>query len=357
MYRLDTQPTYDPEELLFRWKVLAAAEPGLQVRDAAVLLEVSEAELVATRCGQSVSRLEGPWDRLIRALPDLGQVMALTRNQHVVHEKVGQYTRMRSHSGTGLILGADIDLRVFLQHWHLGFAVGDHHAQGKRFSLQFFDRDGTAVHKVYLRDPDRLSRFYGLVERHRHDDQTPAQAVHPHRPTKPDKADAQINQPALREAWMNMADVHEFKDILAEHRVDRLQALRLAGPDLARPLSNDATQRALSQCAKTNLPVMVFVASRGVVQIHTGPVQLAVRTKGWFNILDPRFNLHLKENAVASAWAVTKPTRNGPITSIEAYDSEHQQIACLFGQRDPGGPERTAWRQLVDSIPLPRQTP
>ncbi len=36
----------------------------------------------------------------------------------------------------------DIDLRLFMSHWELGFAVTDATDEGPRRSLQFFDRDG-----------------------------------------------------------------------------------------------------------------------------------------------------------------------------------------------------------------------
>ncbi len=50
----------------------------------------------------------------------------------------------------GQVVGPDIDLRLFMDHWEFGFAVTDETEEGPRRSLQFFDRDGTAVHKIYL---------------------------------------------------------------------------------------------------------------------------------------------------------------------------------------------------------------
>ena len=46
---------------------------------------------------------------------------------------------------------------------------------------------------------------------------------------------------------------------------------------------------------------MVFVGNHGCVQIHAGPVHRIEVVRPWLNVLDPRFNLHLREDLVASA--------------------------------------------------------
>lgn len=117
--------------------------PGIRARDLATALGVSEAELVASRGGDGVTRLDGDWGDMLRALNALGEVMALTRNEHCVHEKHGLYDEVSIGPGHGLVLNHDIDLRLFLSHWHFGFAVSEEVKSGLRHSLQFFDIGGT----------------------------------------------------------------------------------------------------------------------------------------------------------------------------------------------------------------------
>ena len=66
---------------------------------------------------------------------------------------------------------------------------------------------------------------------------------------------------------------------------------------------------------------MVFVGNRPAIQIHTGLVSRLRPTPGWFNVLDPDFNLHLREAGIASAWRIVKPTEDGAVTSIELLDA------------------------------------
>ena len=73
------------------------------------------------------------------------------------------------------------------------------------------------------------------------------------------------------------------------------------------------------------------------------------------DILDPGFNLHLKEDEIGSAWIVRKPTERGQITSYEIFDLDGKLVLTLFGRREKGQPENPAWRGLAESI-APRET-
>ena len=67
-------------------------------------------------------------------------------------------------------------------------------------------------------------------------------------------------------------------------------------------------------------------------------------------MLDPAFNLHLREAGVARVFSVRKPTEDGIVTSIEAFDSRERNILLMFGARKPGKPELEEWRGLVARI-------
>ena len=57
--------------------------------------------------------------------------------------------------------------------------------------------------------------------------------------------------------------------------------------------------------------------------------------------------MHLREDHVASAWVVKKPTEDGVVTSLELFDADGKQITLIFGKRKPGIPEREEWRAVV----------
>ena len=68
----------------------------------------------------------------------------------------------------------------------------------------------------------------------------------------------------------------------------------------------------------------------------------------WLNIMDPEFNLHLRQDAIDEAWVVKKPSEAGIVTSIELIDKEGTMFNQFFGKRKPGIPELPEWTTLVE---------
>ena len=61
--------------------------------DIAAQLGVSEAALVAAEVGLTAIRIDGSANRFLERAPELGTVMALTRNESSVHEKIGPFVK------------------------------------------------------------------------------------------------------------------------------------------------------------------------------------------------------------------------------------------------------------------------
>lgn len=341
-----------PSQIQAAWRDLHKSQPGLRAREIAEQLGVSEGELVASRSGNGITRLEGPWNPVIHALPTLGRVMVLTRNDSCVHEKKGAFSHIELGAVMGVVLDEAIDLRIFLNHWKHGFVVREESHGRTLQSLQFFDGDGQAVHKVYLTEDSDQEAWRLLVKRFSAPVQSPLMELHTVAAPLPALLrDDAVELESLRSGWRAMRDPHNFFALLKKHQVTRTQALRLVGREFAQPVENAAIHSVLAAAAANELPIMVFVGSAGVVQIHTGPVH-TVKTMGpWLNVLDADFNLHLRTDHIVESWVVQKPSPEGAVTSLELYDSKGGQIVQLFGKRKPGTPELEAWRELATSLP------
>ena len=96
--------------------------------------------------------------------------------------------------------------------------------------------------------------------------------------------------------------------------------------------------------------MMIFVGNRGCVQIFPGVVENVVLMKGWLNIFNPTFTLHLQDTSIAETWVTRKPTADGHVTSLELFAADGTQIAQLYGQRSEGEPEQRQWRSQVDAL-------
>lgn len=333
--------------LLDRWTALKAETPNLRIRDAAEKLGVTEAELVVLEPEGAVA-LQGPFGPLIAELESLGQVMALTRNEHAVHEKRGTYRNIEIGQGHALVLDEDIDLRIFPTRWKYGFAL-EHGAPKKVLaSFQFFDEHGTAVHKIFVEDETKMPAFRAL--RDRFAAKTPSLEISPKKAPASERPDADIDVAKLQTEWNALQDTHDFFALLRRLDVRRTQALRLAGAPLAEAVSTDSLDKVLEGAAATDLPIMVFVGSPACIQIHTGPVKTVKRMGPWMNVLDSKFNLHVKTDGITHAWVVRKPSAEGTVTSLELFDAAGELVVQLFGKRKPGIPELAAWRELTDTL-------
>lgn len=322
-----------------------AANPKVRIRDAARSLGVTEADLVYTH--EQTIVLNPAFEEILNELSKLGKVMALTRNDDAVHERKGVYTEATFHGKVGLVANPDIDLRLFMFYWAFAFAVNENGRQ----SLQFFDKWGQAVHKIYLTESSDQQAFADLINRFQTDKTDLLPEVEKTLPeAKIEKLDQEINIPAVQEAWKELQDTHDFFSILRTHGVSRRQAMRIAPAGYTRQIPVTGIEALLQKVAGSGIDFMVFIGNKSCIQIHTGKAQRILRTGPWINILDEDFNMHLRDVNLESAWIVKKPTNLGFVHSVEAYDANGELVVQFFGKRKPDVPEREDWRQLLQSF-------
>ncbi|MDO8774523.1 MAG: ChuX/HutX family heme-like substrate-binding protein [Burkholderiaceae bacterium] len=339
----------------------AARGSGKRAKDAAESLGVSEGEAIAAHAGahdyaMKAAPLQGPWVELLQALQLCGPLMALTRNASTVHEKTGVYENISATGHMGLALGDDIDLRLFLSRWHAGFAVTEPANDPKKppaQSLQFFDKHGVAVHKVYARQETDREAFDDIVGQFSAAD---LEAVFTPAPLKDAvKPDTDIDAAGLVQAWSEMTDTHQFFGLISRFGAERQQAFRLVEGRFTERADPGIVRSLLDEAALDGTSIMVFVSSSGCIQIHSGPVKriepLVTASARWLNVLDPGFNLHLREDMIHDAWLVKKPTADGVVTSVEVFDGAGDLMAMFFGSRKPGVPEQQAWRDIAARLP------
>lgn len=343
----DCHPQPQSRSLKTAWENLDCSIRRLRSWEAAAKLGVSEGSLIASLAGTRAIRLHGPASGILADVPAIGEAMALTRNAYCIHEKVGPYCNVSFKDGTGLVLGGAIDLRLFPARWHHAFAVLDHTEHGPRRSLQFFDAHGSAVHKIHQRPGTDIDAFDRLIATWRDADQSPDLAALPPPVCRADRPDGEIDETALRREWSALRDTHDFFGMLKRLDVGRRQAMRLAGPDFARRVATGATARVLEAARDAATPIMVFVGNPGCIQIHTGIVERIGHTGPWLNVMDPGFHLHLRQDMIADAFVVRKPTKDGGVTSLELFDADGFCFAQVFGARKPGKAELADWRTIV----------
>lgn len=335
-----------------RWEALKAENYHLRIRNAAQKLGVSEVELLATKTGENVIRLRPEFENILLEVETLGKVMGLTRNEECVHERKGIYANGDfSNPHVGLFVNEDIDQRIFLSAWAKAYAVTEESEHGTRKSLQFFGKDGEAIHKIYLTKDSNEEAFGALIKKYKSDDQSTDESAEEIPLNLDEKPDSEVDIEAFHTAWKELKDTHDFFGMLHKFGVSRTQAMRLAPSQYyAQKISNEAVVLLLEKAAESKTPIMVFVGNKGNIQIHTGRIRKTMWHREWFNVMDPDFNLHLDTTKIAQTYIVRKPAEGDIVTSIEVYNEMGDLIVQFFGKRKPGIPELQEWREIAEAL-------
>lgn len=315
----DPAPPLTPERI----RALRAEDTRSRARDFAARHGLAEAALVAAHAGHGATRIAAHPDALMPHLRAMGDVMALTRNDSCVIERRGVYADCPGDDHARRVSGDEIDLRLVVRHWVHAFAVHE----GDARSVQVFDAAGDAVHKIHLKPESDAAAFDRMVAALRADDASDTIALSPRGPEDPARADA------LRADW---ADPPPFASMIAHARMTPAAARRPSGEPLARALAPAAVPRLLDAVARQGVPVMIRVGNKGCIQTHDGPIRTITPMGPWINVMDPRFNLHLRGDHVAEVRAVDQPARPGALCGLAALDRRGMPILEIFRSRRHG---------------------
>jgi putative hemin transport protein len=334
------------------WENLKEQEPKLRIRDAAKKLGVSEAELLATGVGENVIRLSEDFVEQLEKFPKLGRVMSLTRNEGCVLEHKGTFQKIEIHQAgpqkIATVIGP-IEQRVFFGGWKFGFAVVSDTPRGPMFSLQYFDKAGDAVMKVFLQEDSDFDFSEELVKAHTHANQTSDLVTETFEKAEyVSKEDLDFE--SFSSDWENMKDTHDFFGMLRKYKLNRLNAVEWIDDKWAYEVDRLSVRKVVEVAAETKLPIMIFAGNKGNIQIHQGKVKTIKQLGDWLNVMDPEFNMHLNESVVDRAFVVHKNTTEGLVSALELFDVEGEMVAQFFGLRKPGIPQKPEWKAILDSL-------
>lgn len=339
------------QSLRAAYEALRQREPHLYLREAADRLGVSEMALLWLNAGGEAIRLRPEIPALLDMLPTFGPLKALSRNQWVVIETIGAYPEPYTERGVVVFTSPIIDLRIYLANWAHAFAVRSFGRDGKPlYSLQFFTPWGEAIHKVYLTSSEQVSRWEALVEKYRHPDQSPALESIISAPVPPKTELSPYARTEFLEGWAQLRDTHEFFGLLRRFGIDRLTAVRAAEGSHTWQLPQNALQQLLEWARESQTPIMFFVGNAGIHHIYSGTIRMLSPARGWLNVLDPDFNLHIDPAGLKQVYLVEKPTQEGNIYSIEVFGPRGEEVLWIFGARKPGLPVPEKWLAYVEAL-------
>ena len=336
------------EKLRQDWATFREENPRSRIYDAARTLDVSEEQLLVIDENSEVIPLKNDYKSIFGEIKKLGRVMALTRNKNCVIETYGCYSEVRVHGRMGIALNDGIDLRMFLANWHNVYAVETSMKEKVRCSLQFFNRFGEAIHKIYLTCPEKKEIFYEI--RQKLSAQRDLNDLLVFKEKDDRKFYNEVDLESLQEDWSNLRDTHEFHQMLTKHKVSRIDALQAMEGKFTKKIRNESVGELLHNLSNLDFPFMCFVGNSEMIQIFTGQAKNFRKIGRWLNFLDREFNLHLNRDGIDQCFVVRKPSGDGVVTSVEVYDDSGEIICQFFGARKPGEAELIPWRDLTQNL-------
>lgn len=302
-------------ELIGRWRQLRDRDPFVSLSDAAMRLDVVEAELVAAFCGDGVLRLDGPFGDLIGVLPELGRVRAVTRNAHATIETCGVY--LPPEVGSAGVAG-EIGARFHPDRWRYAYALDEAFSPEGANALYFYDGRGQVVHELHADIETRRARLTKLVDLFAAFDQSSGEEI-------------ALASPLVAKAcptagaWLRQAED-------------------------AHPVSVAAVRAILEAARREAVPVSLAVPSPGAVQRFSGLLHDVAETPTGLACEAPWVRVRLETSRVVEVWMIRTPSLDGPMTSLELLDRTARVVASLSAARWPGKPEPEPWRRLVERL-------
>lgn len=340
-----------------QYQALKEKIPMLFLTEGATALGVSEFELMlASPYSQYIGN---QCKAVLKQFETFGDMESIVRNELAVHEKMAPYHNLKLGEKMGLALNVGgLDLRFFMWQWQHMLAVTDtSRADKPSYSIQFYNAQGAAIDKVYLRElsDENIANWQALIAPQQQTVNTETLTLEVQAPLSEWRYKA-LNEEAreqLQQGWQAMTDVHQFHSLLKNIDIDRASSYHQAPDQMTQQLDISAVEAVFMHARDAKCPIMIFVGNSGLVQIQTGTVQTLKRMGDWFNILDKDhndFTLHLKDRALAQVWCVKRPTKDGIVTCIEGFDGHGVSIFSVFGQRLEDTPELAEWQQIVATV-------
>tara|TARA_Y100000590_G_scaffold227747_1_gene257025 strand:+ start:1466 stop:2437 length:972 start_codon:yes stop_codon:yes gene_type:complete len=247
----------------------------IRIRDAALQLNFSEAELLSTKINSSVKYLIiNDLYKFFKNILNIEKLMFLTRNNYCVHEKIVLSKNIKIKFEQYItIFYKEKPLVIFDKNTcKFIFSEIKNHNNKNLKSFQFFNQSGCSILKIYVKSDDN-SIYEKIVEEY--------SSSYNYEVQKKIKNITYDNSVLL-------------KSILSKNFINNNEPIKF----IKKINYKNSIRNILEFSSKKKIQLMIYVIGPSIIQFHFGKINKLVEYMDWYNILDPEFNLHLKDKLI-----------------------------------------------------------
>ena len=270
----------------------------IRIRDAAIKLNTSEAELLSTKIGSKVSFLKIDFDIFFEKILEIDKIMLLTRNDILVHEVVIHGNQLSKVNDSIIYCQKKHPLlSINFNQIKYSFYEQSNHGKKELHSFQFFDKAGESILKIYLKGND-LEKFRKIKSNYEIEYNYDIQKI-----IKEKKNQKKIN-----------FDIdYEF----SQENNSRFDTIKY---------STVILRQFLEYIVEIKIPVQIHGIGNNTIQYFYGKIKNIIDFGPWINIIDKEFNLHALEKEIKFN-TINRYCKNGKnYFSIEFYDNNNSHI-------------------------------
>ena len=250
--------------------------PKAYLRSVASELGSNEASLIVFEEECAFLDLSKGLLSLLNEVKALGQLTAITRNDFAVSEFTSEIMAIEDKGEVIIVHMSNAKIEISATQIALGLLV----IKESRNSVQFYDKYGDSAVKFFIKD---------------------------------DQADIT----ALSRAEYSHSSSHDsFED-----RADRAVRPFEIGREIKKQVG--LVRALIERHAGLEKDISILVTNHSVVQSFTGQIYKVVDARGWFNILDADYNLHLKDEEIEEVYA--KQTQDK--VEISAFSKQNKILS------------------------------
>ena len=283
-------------KLKSKWNSFRSENENIRIRDAASKMGVSEAEILSTEIGDSVSYLSiSDFSLFLKDILSADKLMILIRNEIVVHENIIESNNVKLTESQIVDMNGLIILDFNSSYFKYAFFQNKLHGRRQLRSFQIFNIEGDAVLKIYLKSKD-IDIFDNIAL----------------------KYESKYNYELQSKGNINQL-IHKEQSI--DFYFDKNNSI----PEIAE-VSNQSLRVLLNEASNMKLPIQIHGFGLGSIQYHRDIIKNIVDYGPWVNVIDKKFNLHALESDIFQSTLNIYTINNQKYFVIDFFDSGNNHV-------------------------------